>query len=166
MSRVILDLDGCLADFDALACEKFGPCDRKVYRLEERWPERAEEVRRFATNPLTYALLKPISGARAAVSRIAESHDVVYVTARPGGQITEEITRLWLEWHGFPRRETHVVDWQEKVFRIQSLLDKREGFAVDDSPVQIENMRRLGISVVVFDQPWNEHLDGPRYLGW
>ena len=162
--RIILDLDGCLADFDSLACEKFGPCDRKIYSLEERWPDRAGEVRKFVANPLTYALLQPISGAVNNVSRLAAVHEIFYVTARPGGCVTEEITRLWLDWHGFPPREVYVVDYKVKAELIRSLLADTKGFAVDDAPYQIEAMRKLGISTVIFDQPWNRALSGMRYL--
>jgi 5'-nucleotidase len=37
---------------------------------------------------------------------------------------------------------------------------------LDDAPFQVESLRSSGQQVLVFDQPYNQHLDGPRALGW
>jgi hypothetical protein len=37
---------------------------------------------------------------------------------------------------------------------------------LDDAPHQIESLRVSGQMVLVFDQLYNRHLDGPRVQGW
>jgi 5'(3')-deoxyribonucleotidase len=37
---------------------------------------------------------------------------------------------------------------------------------LDDAPHQIESLRASGQTVLVFDQLYNRHLDGPRAQGW
>jgi len=37
---------------------------------------------------------------------------------------------------------------------------------VDDAPHNITNLRASGINAVVFDQPYNQHLDGDRVTNW
>lgn len=37
---------------------------------------------------------------------------------------------------------------------------------LDDAPHQVEALRASGQNVLVFDQPYNRHLEGPRATGW
>ena len=37
---------------------------------------------------------------------------------------------------------------------------------IDDSPANIESLRAVGQHVVIFDQPYNRHLPGPRIEVW
>ena len=37
---------------------------------------------------------------------------------------------------------------------------------LDDAPHQVEALRASGQNVLVFDQPYNRHLAGPRATGW
>ncbi len=37
---------------------------------------------------------------------------------------------------------------------------------LDDAPYQVESLRASGQDVLVFDQPYNQHLAGPRARGW
>jgi 5'-nucleotidase len=37
---------------------------------------------------------------------------------------------------------------------------------LDDAPYQIESLRGAGQQVLVFDQLYNRHLEGPRAVGW
>jgi hypothetical protein len=37
---------------------------------------------------------------------------------------------------------------------------------LDDTSHQIESLRASGQTVLVFDQLYNRHLDGPRAQGW
>jgi 5'-nucleotidase len=37
---------------------------------------------------------------------------------------------------------------------------------LDDAPYQVESLRNSGQRVLVFDQPYNRHLAGPRACGW
>lgn len=37
---------------------------------------------------------------------------------------------------------------------------------IDDAPHNVENLRNAGNYVIVFDQPYNRHIDGPRARNW
>jgi 5'(3')-deoxyribonucleotidase len=44
--------------------------------------------------------------------------------------------------------------------------DANADLHLDDAPYQVESLRGSGQSVLVFDQPYNRHLEGPRAAGW
>lgn len=44
--------------------------------------------------------------------------------------------------------------------------DANADLHLDDAPYQVEALRAKGQQVLVFDQPYNGHLAGPRAIGW
>ena len=44
--------------------------------------------------------------------------------------------------------------------------DANADLHLDDAPYQVESLRASGQDVLVFDQPYNRHLAGPRAIGW
>jgi 5'(3')-deoxyribonucleotidase len=66
-------------------------------------------------------------------------------------------TVAWLDANGIPYRD------------LCFLGDKPQVGAdayVEDAPHNVEALRATGGQVIVFDQPYNRHLDGPRARGW
>ena len=161
--KIVLDLDGVVANFDKAAIEHFGPCDQSLYNLKHRWPEKKAEIDVFLKDPATYLSLEPIAGAFEAVERLAGTNQLYAVSARSAH--VHDATRYWLEQHGFlfHFNEVHVVGWAEKTGVVSSLLPD---LAIDDSPYQVNEMRQAGIAVAVFDAPYNKDVPGPRINGW
>jgi 5'-nucleotidase len=66
-------------------------------------------------------------------------------------------TVAWLDEHGIPYRDLCFLGHKPQV----------EAHAyLDDAPHNIEALRRLGTTVIVFDQPYNRALEGPRARSW
>ena len=161
--RIVSDIDCCLADFNGLMNDIFGPGDQSLYHLEERWPDKEKEILELVENPFTYSQLKPISRSVQAINSMAAVHELIAVTARPVSPEMEFVTREWLKWWGYKFSAVYVKDSEEKATFIKSLLPD---YAIDDSPHQIQRMRELGIMVMIFDQEWNRNLSGIRKLSW
>jgi hypothetical protein len=53
----VLDLDGFLFDFEGEFCKRFGDDHRDFTRLQDRYPDRKDEITRFIQNPDTYKRL-------------------------------------------------------------------------------------------------------------
>ena len=80
--------------------------------------------------------------------------------------------RLYLNW-GHAEVVSDTVQWLDDAripYRDLCFLgDKPEVGAdlyIDDAPHNITALRRAGHDVIVFDQPYNAELDGPRACGW
>ncbi|MDH4279757.1 MAG: hypothetical protein OEW83_16930 [Acidimicrobiia bacterium] len=74
-----------------------------------------------------------------------------------GHAVTVSDTVDWLDEHRIPYRD------------ICFLGDKPQVGAdayIDDAPHNIDALRRAGHTVIVFDQPYNRHFDGPRAASW
>jgi 5'-nucleotidase len=66
-------------------------------------------------------------------------------------------TVAWLDEHSIPYRDLCFLGDKPQV----------EAHAyVDDAPHNVESLRGTGAPVLVFSQPYNAHLEGPRAAGW
>jgi 5'(3')-deoxyribonucleotidase len=66
-------------------------------------------------------------------------------------------TAVWLDQHDIPYRDLCFIGDKATV---------GADLYVDDSPHIIDALRAAGRTAIVFDQPYNQHLDGPRAHGW
>lgn len=80
--------------------------------------------------------------------------------------------RLYMNW-GHSKAVSDTVKWLDKrqiPYRdICFLGDKPEVGAhayIDDAPHNVEALRAAGNTVIVFDHPYNQHLDGLRAHNW
>ena len=153
---IAVDLDGCVADFDSAACDRFGPCDRTSYSLEKRWPNRHLEIRRFVTNPFTYLFLNKIPLAQYGIQKLIDlGFEPIAVTARPPSFLMWLITKFWLAYHRIPIKRVLVVHFEKKVDVIKALGAVA---AIDDSPTHLKKLLENGIHPIAFNQPWNESV--------
>jgi 5'-nucleotidase len=106
--------------------------------------------------------LEPLPGASEALWRLSDAgvrirvitHRLV-VSGGHGAAAADTVT--WLERHRIP------------FWDLCFMADKPQVGAdlyVDDSPGNVRAFREAGLSVLVFDQPYNRHLDGPRVHDW
>lgn len=163
--RVGVDLDGVGYDFAADAhrwfCDRLGSKrvpDRPVVSWDffaewgltaaEFW-EGIEEATR--TSGL-FNHFEPLPGYVEMIDSLRHAgHHVSVVTARP--QWASDATTAWLERHSV------VVD---DIVLTSDKVAAGCDIHIDDGPDQIEEMHRSGRRVVVYDRPWNSHLDGHR----
>ena len=80
--------------------------------------------------------------------------------------------RLWVNW-GHAVAVSDTVEWLDHhaiPYRDICFLGRKPEVEadcyVDDSPDVIEALREAGNTVVVFDAPYNRHLDSPRAETW
>jgi 5'-nucleotidase len=172
MAVILLDMDDVLADFEGKFLERwrerhpdlpFIPRDqRNIFKLERQYPaEHLDKVRAVIREPGFFLALDPIPGGLEAVREmVAQHHEVFFCTA----PITD-----------CPTCPTEKFQWivkhlgQAFVRRIILTSDKtlvRGDLLVDDNPLI------TGVTVpewehVVFDFPYNRHVQGKRRLvGW
>ncbi len=72
-------------------------------------------------------------------------------------EITAADTAAWLELQRIPYRDLCFIGDKPTV---------GADLYVDDSPRNVAALREAGRSVIVFDQPYNRDLDGPRATDW
>ena len=80
--------------------------------------------------------------------------------------------RLWVNWgHAIAVSDTvewldhHAIPYRDICFLGRKPEVEADCY-VDDSPDMVEALRGAGNSVVVFDAPYNRHLEGPRAETW
>jgi 5'-nucleotidase len=74
-----------------------------------------------------------------------------------GHQVAVSDTVAWLDEHGIPYRDLCLLGDKPQV--------EADAY-IEDAPHNIEALRATGNPVVIFDHPYNRHLDGMRATTW
>lgn len=172
--RIGIDFDDVVADsvkaIIMLHNNKYGTAFKKEefisYRVEDVWGGTKEEWRIklnefFSTDHLVS--LDPMAGSLLGISALKNyGHELYIVTGRSEQDIPA--TEMWLKMH-FPEvfREVHYAQFVTKndlgsKFREKSEICKDNGIKlmIDDNPRVAKECAEAGISVLLFDQPWNK----------
>lgn len=169
-----VDLDGVCADytsaFRSFCAERLGVTEDAL-PLERSWDfrewgldaEQFEDLHRGAVNEgRIMALMEPIAGAAESLWRLSDAGVWIRIVTH----------RLYVNW-GHHAAAGDTVEWLDTnriPYRDLCFLgDKADVGAhvyVDDGPHNIENLRDAGRQAIVFDQPYNRHLEGPRAFNW
>lgn len=112
----------------------------------------------------------PMSGALETIAGWRDAgHSITVVSGRPTA--TREISRAWLDRHGFPYESFVLVDKYSRYYRgahgdsdgalgLGDLEELGFGFAVEDFPGTAAWLAEtLEIPVALYDRPWNRDLD-------
>jgi len=172
--RIGIDLDGTVADYMAgaipLLQEHYGltpDWSRKAYHIEEVFgitrETRPEGMREFLYEELH--LFRNLPKKEPDIEKLTvqlkcKGYKVYIITARTGAPIVREDTRFWLDQNGFEYDDIfHVEDKSElcKLMRIHVMLE--------DEVMQIKDLQRNKINVVVPDRSWNQHLPDDPHVG-
>lgn len=100
----------------------------------------------------------PLEGADRVVARLAETADIVYVSARDDR--FRDVTRRWLVRWGFPRNPVFLLDWEaypgydEAAYKIDTLTRIRAAFphmplGVGDKDSDAEAYRSFGMRALI-----------------
>jgi 5'(3')-deoxyribonucleotidase len=171
-----VDLDGVCADFYGglrpIAAEWLGVNvaslpERVTWGLPEWGVDKApggyEALHRFAvTQRELFRVLPPMSGAPAALRRLsAENVRIRIITHRffikYFHQVAANQTIEWLDYHDIPYWDLCFM--QEKAAVGADLY-------IEDSPQNIQVLRSENLPTIVFTNPTNEDLPGPRANTW
>jgi 5'(3')-deoxyribonucleotidase len=169
-----VDLDGVCADYTAgfrrvVAAER--GIDPAELPLERSWgfeewgiddDEFARLHRRAINHHRMFRDLDAFPGCAETLWRLSDAGVWIRIITH----------RLYVNW-GHAQVVSDTVSWLDEArvpYRDLCFLgDKPEVGAdvyIDDAPHNVESLRRAGNQVIVFDQPYNHHLDGPRVRGW
>jgi 5'-nucleotidase len=169
-----VDLDGVCGDyttaFRAVAADELG-VPAESLPLERSWdfeewgfgPGDYERIHRIAV--LERRILRDlpiIDGAAEALWRLSDAGVWIriithrlYVNWSHATAVTDTV--VWLDDARIPYRDICFLGAKPEV--------EADAY-VDDGPHNVRALRELGNDVIVFDQPYNRGLDGPRAKDW
>jgi 5'(3')-deoxyribonucleotidase len=106
--------------------------------------------------------MPPVEGCADALWRLSDAGVWIRVVthrlyANWGHAVVVSDTVAWLDDHGIPYRDLCFLGQKPQV---------DADVYVDDAPHNVEALRWGGATVIVFDQPYNRDLDGPRAHSW
>lgn len=169
-----VDLDGVCAEhtlgFRAIVAERLG-VEPESLPLERGWdfaewgfgPGEFEDHHRYAVvERRMFRDLDVIDGAAEALWRLSDAGVWIRIITHRlyvnwGHQAAVTDTVAWLDASRIPYRDLCFLGAKPQV---------EADLYVDDSPGNVSALRRAGNEVVVFDQPYNRTIDGPRASTW
>ncbi len=169
-----VDLDGVCADhsrrFRDLVAERRG-IDPAELPLDRSWdfhewgfgPGDFEEYHRWAVlERRMFRDLPVVDGAAETLWRLSDAGAWIRIITHRlcvnwGHAIAVADTVEWLDDNAIPYRDLCFVGAKPQV---------QADLYVDDGPHNIVDLRAAGDEVIVFDAPYNRHLEGPRARNW
>lgn len=169
-----VDLDGVVADhtrrFREILAEIRG-VPAETFTLERSWDfgewglgagEYAELHRRAVLEYDMFRTMKPIEGAADVLWRLSDAGVWIRIITHRlyvnwGHEKAVGDTAAWLDAHSIPYRDLCFLGAKPEA--------EADAY-IDDAPHNVEQLRALGNTAIVFDQPYNRHLPGPRATSW
>ena len=105
---------------------------------------------------------EPMAGSEDAIEHLASDFRVIDVTARRDNY--KPTTHRWVE-HFFPQVErvhfsqNHYVHAGDRISKAQICLENGAQFLIEDSGDYALQVADAGVSVYLFDQPWNQGVE-------
>ncbi|MGC8519986.1 MAG: 5' nucleotidase, NT5C type [Steroidobacteraceae bacterium] len=168
---LLIDQDNVLADFSRVLytemCARghrervLPPARQTTYPLEDHYPpELLGELRAIYTAEGFFRSLPPIEGAVQAVREMMAEGIDVRICTHPIRAYRNCVGEKyeWVERHLGAEFTTRMVLTRDKTIVAGDAL-------IDDNP-QITGSRTPSWRHIVFDQPYNRSLPGPRLRGW
>lgn len=169
-----VDLDGVVADhtrrFRDILAEIRGVAP-ETYPLERSWDfvewglepgEYADLHRRAVMDYDMFRTMEPIAGAADALWRLSDAGVWIRIITHRlyvswGHEKAVGDTAWWLDTHRIPYRDLCFLGAKPEA--------EADAY-VEDAPHNVEQLRVQGNATIVFDQPYNRHLEGPRAHTW
>jgi 5'-nucleotidase len=170
-----VDLDGVCADYEgAFRASVARQFDRDPAALPpqtimdaySQWgltfAEFEEAHRRAVVEDRMFRRMEPLPGVSEALWELSDAgvwiriitHRLIFNWAH---EISAADTAAWLDAQQIPYRDLCFIGDKPNV---------GADLYVDDSPANIVSLREAGRAAIVFDQPYNRHLGGPRARSW
>jgi len=169
-----VDLDGVVADytrgFRDVVAELRG-VESETLPLDRSWdfdewgfaPGDFDEFHRIAVNERRIlATLPMVDGSADALWRLSDAGIWIRIITHRlytnwGHATAIGDTVTWLDAHQIPYRDICFLGAKPEV---------EADCYIDDAPHNVEGLRSVGNTVIIFDQPYNRHLPAPRAKDW
>lgn len=169
-----VDLDGVCGDytsaFRAVVAEQRG-VNASELPYDHSWDfrewglsaEEFEQLHRLAVlDHHVFRTMPVIDGAAEALWRLSDAGVWIRIITHRlyvnwGHAVAVADTVAWLDSAGIPYRDLCFLGAKPQV---------EADCYIDDGPHNVEALRASGAPVIVFDQPYNQHLDDPRAHDW
>ena len=170
-----VDLDGVCADYEGafrasvarqLERDPAGLPPQTIMDAYSQWgltyPQFEDAHRRAVTEDRIFRSMEPLPGVSEALWELSDAgvwiriitHRLIFNWAH---EASAADTAAWLDAHQLPYRDLCFIGDKPNV---------GADLYVDDSPTNIVSLREAGRAAIVFDQPYNRHLPGPRARTW
>lgn len=163
--KIAVDIDVVIADFVSTF--------RELVRERLKFELRYEDIYVHDLNlvlgldlqselmPLVHETIRrdptPVLGARESLGRLAASHDIILVTARPSD--LDEVTRAWLTTHEIPHHSLHHMPEAEK-----NSTNIELDVVIDDHLKELLGFINKVPELVIFDRPWNQTFNVKQHV--
>jgi 5'(3')-deoxyribonucleotidase len=170
-----VDLDGVCGDyttaFRAVVAEELGK-DPEQLPTERSWdfgewgidgPEEFDRLHRLAVlEHRMFRHMPAIEGAAECLWRLSDAGVWIRIITHRlyvnwGHAVAVADTVAWLDDTGIPYRDICFLGAKPEV---------DADTYIDDGAHNVDSLREAGHHVIVFDAPYNRHLDGPRAATW
>ena len=150
--KVVVDVDGVLADFEGAFCDVFGYERRELVSLESRYPSQTRKIVEFINDPFVYKELRPLQIGLDIVEYLnMKGFDVHVVTGRPFGM--EGVTRRWLQ-QNLIQFDTLTLD----THKTGAIALLKPLCAVDDLFSVHKALLGHNIPTILVAHPWNNYI--------
>lgn len=165
--RILIDMDGALANFSAAVDERVVALGGEIadgarrgrFDIEQQYPDYAEELRAAMKQPGFYAGLRPIDGAIDGVRELEDAGlDPWICTAPVRSRYCAGEKLDWIVRHFDWEMAAKTIITKDKTVVAGDVL-------IDDKP-QVTGADTPRWTHVLFDQPYNRHVIGPRIRSW
>lgn len=154
MVRIAVDMDEVIADFISKELELFNDSKGTAYtkatiagkKLRHLHPEEEENIRNRVSDPGYFSDLKVIDGAKEALEKLSEKHEIFITTAAMEFPTSFNAKYAWLKEHFSFIPESHYVFCGDK-----SIISA--DYLIDDHVRHLETFRGQGI---LFAAPHNQ----------
>ena len=176
-----VDLDGVCADYiNSLRpyMAALGRTDAFYLHEPDNWdlvaagwfdtPDDYVRTHRYAVERALFRTMQELPGMSDALWRLSDAEvHIRIVTHRflsHGDQ--DRAAGDTIAWLQAKREDGRVRVPHRDLCFLGAKADASADLHLDDAPYQVESLRESGQDVLVFDQPYNKHLAGPRAADW
>ena len=175
--RIGVDIDGTIKDTRYAAIQVYNEVLNKQVKLEEVTdfyldkayglsPREGARLWRKLEHRI-YSLGVPLKGAAETLWKLQRrGHEIYFITARPGMKHITDVTKHWLQKHGFPYDPTRLRMSAQDKAKIARELGIQLFF--EDAPKHLDRLVEVGIPTVIVDAVYNRNYprDLPRISSW
>ncbi len=170
MAVVLVDMDNTIMDFDGKVIYEmkrlFPDLDipvRKNFYIRDNYPEKFRNyVEGIYKSHGFYASLDVMSDAKHALNEMIKEGHQVFICTSSLSSATHSISEKYESWI----RNKFGEEWAK--YRLIVIKDKtlvNADFLIDDRP-EIRGLMKPVWQHILFDQPYNQHIDKPRLKSW